>query len=188
MWHASMNINNLEVLEKSLQWWEERDYRFVRESWITESKQFILSKLWHGLVLDAAVLHTLQISKGAAGKAVKFAEDFLWDYSRLLGTKMEIWGYGNTVTATELTQGDKTPPTHPSLPSWGNASFWGWGMSVWFIYMLQWSWSPSHLSGTLEFPDCFKKKLMALLGKLSVLLWTVPGLKWSWGNSMLAHS
>lgn len=50
------------------------------------------------------------------------AEDFLWDYSRLFGTKKETWGYRNTVEATKLTQGDKTQPACSSLPSWGNAS------------------------------------------------------------------
>lgn len=173
MWHVSMYIDNLEALDKCLEWWEGRDYRFVYETWISESKQFILSKLWHGLVLDAAVLHTLQISKGAAMKAFKLTEDFHWDYRRLFGTKKEIWGSRNTVEATKLTQGEKTQPTCPSLPSWGNTGFWGWGMSKWCIYMLQCSWSPSYPNGTLEFPHCFrKKKIMALLGKLSVLLWT----------------
>lgn len=59
---------------------------------------------------------------------------------------------------SRLTQGGKTQPTNPSLPSWGNACFWGWGMSNWCIYMLQWSWSPSYPNGTLGFPHCFRKK------------------------------
>lgn len=109
-------------------------------------------------MLDAAVLHTLQISKGAAVKAVKFTEDFPWYYSRVFGTRNEIWGYRNTVEATKLTPGGKTQPTNPSLPSWGNACFWGWGMSNWCIYTLQWSWSPSYPNGTLGFPHYLRKK------------------------------
>lgn len=110
---CSLNIDNLEALDKCLEWWKGRDYEFVCESWISESMQFILSKLWHGLVLDGAVLHTLQTSKGAAVKAVKFIEDFPWDYSKVLGTKKEIWGYRNTVEATKLTQGEKTNSPFP---------------------------------------------------------------------------